>query len=173
MKYLKGGGWSSRKFPVFSTKILLSPPPPLSPFPTINNKQTLRIKEKYLFPQENIISCFPNIPWRCCHLFSQILSLSLENLNWANQRNSRWHYRLNRDVLWDVTQSRWTLERDPGEPGSHTRQVKTYNAFQIKNITCIINQTSVIVKASWLRTRGMVCGRGWFALLQLSHGLPP
>ena len=43
MKYLKwGGGGSSRKFPVFSTKILLSPPSPLSPLPTINNKQTLR-----------------------------------------------------------------------------------------------------------------------------------
>ena len=37
-----GGGGSSRKFPVFSTKILLSPPSPLSPLPTINNKQTLR-----------------------------------------------------------------------------------------------------------------------------------
>ena len=36
------GGGSSRKLPVFSTKILLSPPSPLSPLPTINNKQTLR-----------------------------------------------------------------------------------------------------------------------------------
>ena len=106
-------------------------------------------------------------------IFFRKFSLNLANFNWANQRNSRWHCRLNRDVLWDVTQSRWTLERDPGEPGCHTRQVETYNAFQIKNITCIINQTSVIAKASWLHTRRTDCGRGWFALLQLSHGWPP